>query len=342
MGGDEMVQPSGSSPFADGAVVGIGSLPHSDPAAASAFAIGEFDVATMPTLPKLGETMLAQAAAAMDGVELAADGGFVVDRRRLGVAAAGPRLDADVFAALHAWLDLAGKVRLDGGPVKWQTVGPVTLGLALEQSGVDRSDAFVLAADVVRAMGASLADAITAALPRSPQMMLLDEPSLIHLMDPAFPIPPDEAIDHMSTAMAALPSTVMAGVHCCGACDVATLLASGPAVVSLPASESLVDWAGYVTRFLDDGGVIVWGVVDTGGPVPATAERPWRELSDLWCGLVQLGCDPVRLRRQSLVSPQCGLTAFSVSVARRIVRLTADVGKRVRDQSSATRLALGA
>jgi hypothetical protein len=32
----------------------------------------------------------------------------------------------------------------------------------------------------------------------------------------------------------------------------------------------------------------------------------------------------------------------SASVARRIVRLTADVGKRVQDQSAATRLALGA
>jgi hypothetical protein len=73
-----------------------------------------------------------------------------------------------------------------------------------------------------------------------------------------------------------------------------------------------------------------------------SADRHWRALSDLWCALVQRGCDPVKLRRQSMVSPTCGLGAHSVSVARRIARLTSDVGRRVRDQADATRFALGA
>lgn len=329
--------------FADGALVGIGSLPHSDPSAASAFAIAEFDVATIPTLPRRGETMLAQAVAAIDGVDLAADGELVVDRRRLDPEApVVPVLDAPVFESLHAFVDLAGKVRLDGAPVKWQFVGPVTLGLALERAGVDPSHAFRLATSAVRANVAALAAEVTATVPESPQMVLLDEPWFVDLMDPQFPIPPDEAIDLMSSAMAALPPSTLTGIHCCGPCDVATLLASGPAVVSLPVADSLLDWAGYLARYLDDGGVIAWGVVATDGPVPTTAERSWRELSDLWCALVQHGCDPVLLRRQSLVSPHCGLASFSVSVARRIARLTGDVGKRVRDQSSATRLTLGA
>jgi hypothetical protein len=183
---------------------------------------------------------------------------------------------------------------------------------------------------------------ITDALPTSRQLVILDEPWLTDLMRPGFPIPPDEAIDRMSSAMAALPTTTLTGVHCCAPCDVATLLATGPNVVSLPASAELVDWVGYLTRFLSDGGLIAWGVTPTGGPVPSTAERQWRALSDLWCNLVQLGCDPVLLRRQSLVTPECGLAMHSVSVARRLARLTAEVGKRVQDQSAATRFALGA
>jgi hypothetical protein len=83
-------------------------------------------------------------------------------------------------------------------------------------------------------------------------------------------------------------------------------------------------------------------VIPTDGPVGSNSERQWRALSDLWCSLVQRGCDPVLLRRQSIVTPHCGLAGHSVSVARRIARLTADVGKRVQDQSSATRFALGA
>ena len=142
--------------------------------------------------------------------------------------------------------------------------------------------------------------------------------------------------------MAALPASTVVGVHCCGPCDLAMLLASGPSVVSIPVAPDVVEWAGYISRFLDDGGTIAWGVVPTEGPLPMSADRYWRALSDLWCALVQRGCDPVLLRQHSLVSPHCGLSGHSAGVARRIARLTSEVGRRVKDQSAATRLSLGA
>lgn len=335
----------GPSSFADGATAGIGSLPHTDLGAAAAFAIGEFDIATVPTLPQrsIAETMLAQAVVGIPGVTIDDDGSPVV-------ASAPPRdgdailidLDHDAFRSLHAFLELAVKVNLDGAPVKWQFVGPVTLGLALEHAGVDAGVAFELAGTVVRAHLAALSEAIADVLPSSPQMVLLDEPWFAELMTPGFPLAPDHAIDLMSSAMAALPTTTVAGVHCCAPCDIATLLSSGPRVISMPVSRELVDWAGYLTRFLDEGGIVAWGAVPTDGPVPSLPDRPWRALSDLWCALVQRGCDPVMLRRQSIVTPQCGLAWHSASVARRIARLNADVGTRVKDQSTATRFALGA
>ena len=189
---------------------------------------------------------------------------------------------------------------------------------------------------------AEISELVTNALPNSPQLVVLDEPWFADLMSPGFPIPPDEAVDIVSSAMAALPSTSVVGVHCCAPCDIAMLLASGPSVISVPVSADLVEWAGYITRFLDDGGIVAWGVIPTDGPIPTSADRNWRALSDVWCSLVQLGCDPILLRQQSLVSPACGLSEHSVAVARRIARLTSDVGRRVKDQSAATRLSLGA
>jgi hypothetical protein len=334
------------SVLADGATAGVGSLPHLDAAAAAAFAIGEFDVATIPSLPRRSseELMLAQALVGVNGVRLDADGNIAsVDPSSVKPhATVVTDIERDAFAGLRSFLDLAATVHLDGAAVKWQFVGPVTLGVALHRAGLDRGSAFDLALSIVRDRLASLSAVVTDALPNSRQMVVLDEPWFAELMHPGFPIPPDEAIDRMSSAMAALPATTMTGVHCCAPCDVATLLASGPNVISLPVAPELVDWVGYLTRFLTDGGVIAWGVAPTDGPVPSTSERQWRALSDLWCALVQLGCDPVLLRRQSIVTPQCGLAKHSVSVARRIARLTADVGKRVQDQSAATRFALGA
>jgi hypothetical protein len=303
--------------FGDGASIGVGSLPHRDADAAAAFAIGEFDIATIPSLPRLSplEGMIEQAAEPLDG---------------------------SGFTALRTFVDLSQKVSLDGAPVKWQFVGPVTLGIELINSGVDTATAFRQAATVVRTRLEELSEVVTAALPNSPQLVVLDEPWFSDLMSPGFPIPPDEAVDILSSAMASLPTSSVVGAHCCGPCDIAMLLASGPSVISVPVSVDLVEWAGYITRFLDDGGLIAWGVIPTEGPIPTSADRNWRGLSDVWCSLVQLGCDPILLRQQSLVSPACGLAAHSVAVARRIARLTSDVGRRVKDQSAATRLSLGA
>jgi len=333
------------STFADGATAGVGSLPHADPVAAAAFSIAEFDIATIPTMPRRSpdEMMLAQALVDVTGVRVEDDFTIVVDPSSVKPhATVATDIERDAFAGFRSFLDLASKVRLDGAAVKWQFVGPVTLGVSLHRAGLDRETAFDLALSTVRDRLAALSSIVTEALPTSPQMVLLDEPLFAELMRPGFPIPPDEAIDRMSSAMAALPAATLTGVHCCAPCDIATLLASGPNVVSLPVAPELVDWVGYLTRFLTDGGIIAWGVTPTNGPVPSTSERQWRALSDLWCSLVQLGCDPVLLRRQSIVTPECGLAMHSVSVARRIARLTAEVGKRVQDQSSATRFALGA
>lgn len=339
-----MTGATSASPFADGATVGIGSLPHRDAAAAAAFAISEFDVATIPSLPRrsAAEGMIAQALVGVSGVGVAHDGSIDLTGGADPAAPVVTRLADDAFVGMREFLELARRVRLDGAPVKWQLTGPVTLGVALQRSGLETGVAFELATRVVRSRIADLATAIAQVLPNSAQLVLLDEPSLVELMSAEFPIPPDEAIDAMSTCMAAAPAAAVTGIHCCGPCDVATLIAAGPRIISVPVSPALLDWAGYLDRFLDEGGVVAWGAVATDGPVPVTAERPWRELSDLWCGLVQRGGDPVALRRQSLVSPVCGLTAHAVSVARRIARLAAEVGKRVNDQSTATRFALGA
>lgn len=332
--------------FGDGANVGVGSLPHRDANEAAAFCVAEFGVATIPSLPRRSpaEGMIAQAVVGLPGVSLGPYGSIAIDPSR--VEPSSPtrtELALDAFVGMTAFLDLARRSSLDGAPVKWQFVGPVTLGVTLHRAGLDTEVAFDVGLRAVREHLAHLSAAIAEALPRSPQLVVLDEPLLTDLMASDFPIPPDRAIDMMSSAMAAVTSTAaLAGVHCCGPVDLATLLASGPGAISIAVTDDVLDYTGYLSRFLDDGGIVVWGAVPTDGPVPGSAERHWRRLSDLWCALVQQGCDAVRLRRQSMVSPACGLGAHSQDVASRIARLASEVGARVRDQANATRFALGA
>jgi len=332
--------------FCHGQSVGVGSLPHRDPAAAAAFSIAEFDIATVPSLPARApaEGMAAQAMSGMPAVSFDGAGELVVDPRQLsrGGVEVVPDLQSEAFVGLRAFLHLARQVGVDGLPVKWQFVGPVTLGVMLDRAGVPQHDAFRVAVETVRAHTAAISAEIASVLPLSPQAMVLDEPSLVELMSVDFPVAPDVAVDLISSGMAAVPADVVVGLHSCGPVDVATMLEAGPQVISLPVSDGLVDYAGYLGRFIKAGGVIIWGVAPTNGPLPAKSDRSWRRLSAVWCALVERGVDASDLRLRSLVSPECGLVGHQVSTARRVARHTAEIGRKVNAQAMSTKLAFGA
>ena len=338
-----MVPPLGDA-LRPGACTGVGSLPHRSVHDAAAFALREYDVPAIPTLPRRSpaEGMIAQALVGIGGVTLGQYGSIAVDADHLDPAAAVETdIGHDAYGGLRAFLADAAARQLRG-PVKWQFTGPVTLGAALTRVGVPAERAFVVAAAAVRAHVAAIATAVAEALPASPQIVWLDEPWFGDLMSPGFPIAPDPAIDLLSTAMAMLEPVATVGVHCCADADVASLLAAGPAMLSIPLEPRLVDVAGYLTRFLEEGGRIAWGVIPTDGPIAVTVERPWRLLSEVWCELVNRGCDPVELRRRSLVTPACGLGLHTPTVAERVVRLGREIARKINDQAVASRFALGA
>ena len=173
-------------------------------------------------------------------------------------------------------------------------------------------------------------------------MVFIDEPKLDELMGAKFPIPPDTAVDLVSAALAAIEPVAVTGLHVCATADIASLVAIGPDVLSVPVDLRLLESAGYLARFLSDGGTIAWGAVPTEGPMATSAERPWRRMVDLWCEMVKRGADPAQLRQQSIITPECGLGTHTPAVAERVHQLAADISERVRDQASATRFSLGA
>lgn len=326
-----------------GVATGVGSLPLLDPARAAEYALTHWpELPPVPSLPRRSphEGMLAQTLVGVRGVGVAEDGALLVDPRRIDPRAKiVPDLDHEAFASLRAFL-VAAKGRQ--GPVKWQLTGPVTLGLALVHAGVEPYRAFDVAIRAVRVHLRAVHKAITEALPACPQVVVLDEPGMSALMCPGFPVPPDAAIDLVSGALAAVESTALAGVHCCGDGDWAAILATGPGLLSLPVRDDLVRVAGYISAFLDQGGWIAWGVIPTDRPVGTSADRYWRDLAALWCSLVESGVDPVQLRRQAIVTPACGLGLHDIGVVDRVAVLLDDIAARVAGQAVATRLHLGA
>jgi hypothetical protein len=325
-----------------GAVTAIGGLPHRDAREAARFALEHLEIPAIPALPRRSpaESSIVQAMVGMQGITIGQYGSISVDPGAIDpFAAVTTDLQHDAFNGFRTFLDEAAGHE---GWVKWQFVGPITFGLALVRAGVPMSEAFESSVRCVRAHLEHLIAAVDAALPGCRQLVFVEESDLSELMQPGYPLAPDTAIDLVSGALAAIESSAIAGLHVCGLADIPSQVATGPAVLSLPVRPEVLDSAGHLIRYMEGGGRIAWGAVPTSGPIPHSAERPWRQLSELWCEFVKVGADPLLLRQRSLITPECGLASHTPAVAERVFRITTEVSRRVRDQASAGKWVLGA
>lgn len=328
-----------------GATMGVGSLPHRSIDAAVEFTVANFDLPVVPRLPRRSgaESLANQALVGVPGVEMGPYGTLAVDVARLDPdAPVVTDLRSDAFGGFRGFVERAPGLGVDGRTIKWQFVGPVTLGLTLARAGAPADVAFRVAANAVASHVASLGASLSAALPGSAQLLVFDEPLMVDLMANDFPLPPDEAADLLSRAMVAGQRYGAVGLHCCFDADWPSLIEAGPEVLSLPATDAVVGVAGHLERFMEAGGRIAWGAVSTEGPIGVTATRSWHALSSLWCDLVKRGCDPGQLRTNSLLSPHRGLASYSPAVAEGICLSLRDISRRVADQASAAKLVLGA
>ncbi|MEN9804271.1 MAG: hypothetical protein RIS41_1118 [Actinomycetota bacterium] len=337
-----------ASTLTSGSCTLVGSLPHRDARRAAEFAWTSTDLPCAPSLPRRSpaESMVAQAIVGIRGINLGQYGSLSIDVNRVDpLAPVRIDLEHDAFGGFRAWLDHGREHVRDTsytGPVKWQFIGPVSLGRALVRAGVPTHLAFSVAVRTVREHLVVMNRAVREALPDNPQVVIVDEPDLGDLEDEAFPIAPDTAIDLMSGALAAVERDAIVGLHSCADVSIDHLVAAGPHVLSVPVSSRLVDAAVGLAHYLDSGGWVAWGSVATDGPMGQSVERWGKRLASAWCGLVQGGCDAARLRQQSILTPDCGLALHSADSAALVVRQVRELAERVRTQALVTRLNVGA
>lgn len=336
---------TGLHPIAPGTPSGVGSLPHTDVAAAAEVVLRITpDLPAAPQLPRRHprEGMLAQVALGMPGVTVDPEGGsLTVDRRRLAAGDDGLPLDPEAWAGTLAFLRAAAAAG-HAGPIKLQVTGPVTLGLALLHGGAKPAKAFAVAAAVVRDRVRTLLREAEAALPDASVVLVLDEPGLTAYPHDGFPLAADDTIDLLSGGLAAARSAALAGVHCCGPTDWRLVLHAGPDLLSMPVDAGAGDDAAGLSGFLDRGGWIAWGAVPTDRPLGDREDGHWRRLTALWCDLSRNGCDPLLLRTQSILTPACGLAHHAPEQVAPVFDLLRRLSERVQDQAMAARMSAGA
>lgn len=347
----DMVSTETVTPSRPGATFGVGSLPHRSVSSALDFVWSSTDIPTIPSLPRRSpaEGMIAQALVGIEGVSVGQYGGISVDVATLDVDQfITTDIMSDAYGAFAAFLDTFHERSRGTSHVKWQFVGPVTLGMALVRIGLDPSVSFRLALQAVSAHVGALQHEVAQACGDITQIIILDEPSLADALEPGFYLNPDGVIDLISGALATIQSPNISGVHSCGRTDWGTMLATGAQVLSVPVSSSAPDdlaemlvAASRISDHLQHGGRIAWGAVRTDGPIAVTSERSWKLLMEAMCALVRAGVDPLLLRRQCFITPACGLAAHTDQVAGRVFGHVHDVATRVAEQATASRLTLG-
>jgi hypothetical protein len=248
--------------------------------------------------------------------------------------------DEDRHQGLLTFLDVAAQQPRPPKHVKVQCTGPLTLGVALAQAGMNTGRAFVRAVEASRAWARALERAVQDRLPGAHTVVFYDEPALVLWREDDPPIDRETATDLLSAALAAPSGT--AGVHVCGAGDVRLAFDAGPRVLAVDVAHVCLDDAYAYARFLENDGWVAWGVVPTDRPVGESASPLWKALVEVWCELTRRGCDPVRLRSQALTTPACGLALHGLSQAEHAMYLAREIGARVHDQACATKLTVGA
>ncbi len=328
-----------------GLATSIGSLPHVDPGEAVDFIMrSQARLPAAPTLPARSrrEGMIAQAAHGVAGIVVNDDGSLTIDDAALDPEAplTDPGFGSDAFVGLRAFVTA---VEDRTGPIKISLTGPVTLGVALHAAGIDRQLAFDVASRAVGERARAMIQYVSQRVPDARIVAFLDEPAMGGAMDPAFPLLPLDAVDLVSGALAALEPLSITGLHCCGSADWRLLMQAGPQILSLPTDGGIESAAGALAAFMERGGWVAWGAVPTDRPIGTTVERLWRMLQLLWCTLVtEGGCDPIRLRTQTMITPSCGLWRHGVPQAQQVLQFTNRLAERLHDQAIGVRLTVGA
>jgi hypothetical protein len=311
-----------------GSSFAIGSLPHRRAADAVDFSWRATTIPTIPSLPRRSpsELMIAQALIGIDGVSLGQYGGINVDIARVDLD--GP-VETDLFhEAFGGFSTFLSSVVEHPSPavVKWQFVGPVTLGAVLVRVGLDARFAFELALTVIRSHMRVLEDTIARACPHATQIIVLDEPMAHEAFSGDFAIPVDDVLDVISGALAVVDDDNLSGLHCCARTDWNALLSTGAEVLSVPVPNpsqieevaDLLSSARRISEHLVLGGHIAWGAVRTDGPIAVSPERSWRTLREMWGSLIAHGVDADLLREHSFITPVCGLGNHTEALAEQV------------------------
>ena len=227
----------------------------------------------------------------------------------------------------------------DRPAIRGQLEGPISFGFNI----LDQDKRPILFEDTVRSfMLEFMSKRINVQLERLKQMnpnafMFVDEPGLQFLFSALSGYDSTKAKSDMEDFFAMIQRP--RGIHLCGNPDWDFLLGLDLDILSLDTYQNGEIFASYsksIKRFLDRGGVIVWGVVPTNFE-PFEAENInslEARLTEVWDFLIDKGIDREFLISRSLISPAtcCLVNPDGEKTVEKAFKVVTELSRRLRDK----------
>jgi hypothetical protein len=173
-----------------------------------------------------------------------------------------------------------------------------------------------------------------------PVIIFVDEPGVrVYGSSSYITVTREMGVSDLNTVFAGIHTAgALAGVHSCDAIDWSVLYEADLEVVNLDAyqyGDSLLPYAREMKKYLEQGGVIAWGIVPTlDKAFNEDTDSLLARLEKLWAELGERGVERATLLRQSLITPACGTGLLEQALAERIYLLTREVSGRIMEMAA--------
>ena len=246
-------------------------------------------------------------------------------------------ISAEFAPGLYDLLELVRKHPEQYGPyVKGQTVGPVTFS-----AGITAPDGKSLLYDPELLEATTKGISIKALwqvreIDKSGKkpIIFLDEPYLSGFGSAFSPIERPDVIRLLKEVFDYLRerSDALIGIHCCGNTDWSMIIDAGPDIVNFDAFGYMDHFLLYpeeITRFLQQGGVIAWGIVPTFSfSGQETVEILYSKLKQGLNRCYEWGLDPETLTAGSILTPACGMGTMDQDSADQVLDLLSSLSRK--------------
>jgi len=221
---------------------------------------------------------------------------------------------------------------------KNQVTGPITMGLGR----VDENKRAVYYNDVLRDVIVKGTEMKARWLLNKfkflgcPQICFIDEPILSAFGSSTYvSLQRPDVVQYLHEVIVAVHKEEgLAGIHCCGNTEWTILIDAGVDIISFDAfefGETIAYYADKVGEYLRRGGILAWGVVPTSVKIEQeTAESLVLKLNTVVNNLSSKGVDKNLIWEQCLITPSCGTGSLPAELSEKVFSELCEVSRRLR------------